>query len=508
MTDNKDDDKIVPFTQKPKDANDLWLGTEEEKKKLLDSITNAEPVTYNISLFPGREQEEAAVPRLKEMNEKYAFIKSLGGKPKVMEYMYNDVEGKDTIQFIEPNDLITRHCNETMTGPKGSEVILLGKWWLSQTWRNEYETVTFEPNKNPGGYEVTLNNGEVKRYFNMWEGFGVEPIHYGWPLTIRHIWKILCNKDKEKFKYVMRWMAWAVQNPGTRAEVALVFKGRKGAGKGIILTSLKRIFGTHGITISNRDHLTGKFNQHLDNKTFLFSDEAYHPGDKEVEGILKQIITEPYFTVEGKFQNARQARNCLHIVFASNEDWVMPITADERRYFVNEVDNMYCKNGVNYIKSKKYFKELWDELDNGGIESMLYYLQRMDIRGWHPRNDIPETSELLKQTYISLRKPEKAILELIEEGIFPGERDSTGRYTIQSSKLVKYVQEMDVAYNKVGSRQIKEMMDKLKVIQERNEQFKYYVFPKLSTLKSNWNRTICKVDWKDDFDWEVKTEIY
>jgi len=163
---------------------------------------------------------------------------------------------------------------------------------------------------------------------------------------------------------------------------------------------------------------------------------------------------------------------------------------------------------VNYIKSKKYFKELWDELDNGGIESMLYYLQRMDIRGWHPRNDIPETSELLKQTYISLRKPEKAILELIEEGIFPGERDSTGRYTIQSSKLVKYVQEMDVAYNKVGSRQIKEMMDKLKVIQERNEQFKYYVFPKLSTLKSNWNRTICKVDWKDDFDWEVKTEIY
>jgi len=501
-----EEDRIVPFKGKPKDANDM-LATEEDKRKLLESIENAVDMTPNISLFPGRNEEEDAVPELKKMNTKYAFIKSLGGKPKVMEYMYNDVEGKDTIQFIEPNDLITRHCNETATGPKG-EVILLGKWWLGQWWRREYETVTFEPNKPPGGYDITLNNGEVKSYFNMWEGFGVEPIHYGWPLTIRHIWKILCNKDKEKFKYVMRWMAWAVQNPGTRAEVALVFKGRKGAGKGIILTSLKRIFGTHGITISNRDHLTGKFNQHLDNKAFLFSDEAYHPGDKEVEGILKQIITEPYFTVEGKFQNARQARNCLHIVFASNEDWVMPITADERRYFVNEVDNMYCKNGVNYIKSKKYFKELWDELDNGGIESMLYYLQKMDIRGWHPRNDIPETKELLNQMYVSLRKKEKIVLEFLEDGVFPGIRDSNGRYVVTSSVLTSFLQNIDPSYGKVSGKLLKEILGKLGVNQERTQENRIYVFPKLSTIKSNWNRTICKVDWKDDFDWEVKTESY
>ena len=41
--------------------------------------------------------------------------------------------------------------------------------------------------------------------------------------------------------YVIRWIAWAIQNPAAQAEVALVLIGFKGAGKGTLVRCLQRI---------------------------------------------------------------------------------------------------------------------------------------------------------------------------------------------------------------------------------------------------------------------------
>ena len=53
------------------------------------------------------------------------------------------------------------------------------------------------------------------------------------------------------------------RDPGERAEVALVFRGDKGCGKGTFADALKRCFGQHGLHISSSDHLVGQFNAHF-----------------------------------------------------------------------------------------------------------------------------------------------------------------------------------------------------------------------------------------------------
>jgi putative methionine-R-sulfoxide reductase with GAF domain len=62
------------------------------------------------------------------------------------------------------------------------------------------------------------------------------------------------------------------------------------------------------------------------------------PGDKAGESVLKALITEPVISIERKGFDVVQVRNCLHIIIASNSDWVVPAVADERRFCVLDVD--------------------------------------------------------------------------------------------------------------------------------------------------------------------------
>ena len=132
-------------------------------------------------------------------------------------------------------------------------------------------------------------------------------------------------------------MARAVQHPDLHAEVAVVLRGPKGTGKGTLGQILHRLFRHHAMQISNPAHFTGRFNGHLVDVLFLFIDEAFWAGDKVGEGTLKALVTEPTIPIEPKFVNLFQAPNRLKILIASNADWVVPATADERRYFVLDV---------------------------------------------------------------------------------------------------------------------------------------------------------------------------
>lgn len=58
-----------------------------------------------------------------------------------------------------------------------------------------------------------------------------------------HIRDVLADGDQEAEGYILNWAAWAVQNPGKRAEAALVFRGDEGTGKGVFLHALREIFG-------------------------------------------------------------------------------------------------------------------------------------------------------------------------------------------------------------------------------------------------------------------------
>jgi hypothetical protein len=66
--------------------------------------------------------------------------------------------------------------------------------------------------------------GDVKSdEYNQWGGFVVEP-RRGWRKMRRlmhHIWKVVCRRDREKFRYAVRWLALALQHPDLLPETVL-----------------------------------------------------------------------------------------------------------------------------------------------------------------------------------------------------------------------------------------------------------------------------------------------
>jgi hypothetical protein len=169
----------------------------------------------------------------------------------------------------------------------------LADWWLTRKDRYTYDGIIFH---------ASADGGAPSDEINLWRGYGVKPNPEGdWTLMRNHVRKIIANDDPANFNYILKWLAWAIQNPTKHCEVALVLLSEeKGTGKGFLGRTMCRLFGAHGLHISNRGHLVGRFNAHFMQVGLLFSDEALWPGHKDDEGVLKALITEPSLMVEPK----------------------------------------------------------------------------------------------------------------------------------------------------------------------------------------------------------------
>lgn len=121
-----------------------------------------------------------------------------------------------------------------------------------------------------------------------------------------------------------------------------------------------------------------------------------HRPSKAGEGVLKQLVTEPQIAIERKFFDSVMARNCLHILIASNNDWVVPAGPDERRFFVLDVDDSRQQDPA-------YFDPIYAEMDNGGREAMLHDLRKVDLRCFNIRE--PPASKALGEQKVQSLDP-------------------------------------------------------------------------------------------------------
>lgn len=463
----------------------------KRNKSIEDLINEAESGEIDLSLFDVQDDRI-----LKDMNDKHAFINSVGGRPMVLSYVYNDVYEKEVIEFRTPDAIKTQYSNRSVELISGDKIkyIELGVWWVKNKERREYETIIFDPSKPK----------EFNKCLNLWDGFSLEPQKGSWKKMKKHIWDILSNKDPVKFKYIIKWFSWAVQNPQDRAEVCLVFKGKQGSGKGLVLTQFTELFGQHGQQIAQREHLTGKFAGHLKTIVFLYADEAYYPGDKEVEGNLKNLITENKVTREAKFMDPVLDKNRLHIVMSTNNEWVIPASYDSRRFFINQVDDRYAKKRSSDSVRKKYFDPLWKEMTDGGRAAMLYDLLNYNLLGWHPRDDVPETEELRRQQHMSLNRVDKYLLEFLENGSLPAINAGYGYYRTTSRAFIAFVDELNKDNQKLSERaKVLAVKELGAVTGERAAKGRYLEFPSLREMREQWDRKYPTGDWDIDEEWHL-----
>jgi len=249
--------------------------------------------------------------------------------------------------------------------------------------------------------------------------------------------RILGNGDPQAGEYIERWIAWCIQNPDKPCGAILVLQGDEGTGKGTLALALMEIFGTHALPISSPDHLLGAFSGHLQHCVFLFLDEAFWAGDlRKVEGRLKHLVTEPYILIEPKYVTPFLVPNLLHMLLASNEDWVVPAGRTARRYAVFKVSKEVMNN-------QRYFRALRHEiLNEGGAAAMLWDLQRMDLGDWSPL-ELYQTQALVEQKRRSLRGLDRWMEVLLQRGILPAPLSPKYPNRCCSEDLLRHAQQYD-----------------------------------------------------------------
>ncbi|MBB3332737.1 hypothetical protein BDK63_003640 [Halomonas campaniensis] len=470
-----DDGVIFRVITGPNEIAASVLDKPDPKRYALDQIAKA--------------KTEAIDPTLAEMNSKHAVLLQEGGKTRVLSWERTELDASRQVPVLQSfDDFRNRYMHRRVivgTNDKGHPTEKpLGKWWLEHPARREYLALRFFPGRPE----------EMDGYLNMWRDWAVTPRPGDWSLMREHIRRILANGDDACADYIECWASWAIQNPGEPAEVALVLKGGRGTGKGIFARALKHLFGQHGLQVNSPAQLTGRFNAHLRDCCLLFADEAIAPGDKAAESVLKGLITEPELTIEGKGVNLVQARNRLHVVMASNEEWVVPAGIDERRFAVFEVSSEHAQDS-------DYFKAIADQLKGGGLAAMLHDLLSMDLGDWHPRRNVPQTDALHAQKAASVTGVDAVFLDLLRAGEIPARRwVNCSMPFIATSDLRDYAQQRlrrdDVTLNAAN----KLLRDLGFEYQDRSRP-RGFVLPPLPEARAAWDRVRMPMQWDDLTDW-------
>jgi hypothetical protein len=352
-------------------------------------------------------------------------------------FFVSEVDGEVSISRVEKDGTLTNFSlddfqlllsnNFVDVGNKHVPII---RFWLAQPCRRTCKIV-FEPKR-----QILANE------YNLFRGFAITP-RKGYQKQrrlLRHIWEIICKRDKIKFKYIIRWLAWSVQNPDRHAEVVVVLMSEaEGCGKSTVGQVMLDIFGQgkgrHGLLVDHKDQLLGKFNSHLETTCFALGEEVLWAGDHSTADALKSRITASKIPIEEKYRHRREVPNHLHVMLTTNHTWAVPAGVQARRYFVTEVSDEVAQD-------KSWFDPLYRDLKDGGTSEFLNFLLTLKLGNWHPR-EVPKTIELAQQQVLSAGSVEQWLLACAEMDAMAGKAE------ISSAELGSIIstQELYEAYS-------------------------------------------------------------
>jgi hypothetical protein len=318
-----------------------------------------------------RELSEAQALRLKEMvpsfedkvlrefNKRYAIVRTSTTYVLIQKTDTTfELDSRKSFVYFHENDFFL-----TSDGKPKNKAL----FWLKHPLRRTYENIVFDPAR-PGDYEDS---------YNIFKGFAVVPAQGNCRLFWQHVKEVICSNREEHYSYVRKWMASVVQKPSLLA-TALVLRGLQGTGKNKFVDYFGKIFGRYFLTVTNLEHVCGKFNSHLKYAYLIHANEAIWGGSKKEIGAIKALITDPTIIIEGKGKDAIPVGNCRHLIVSSNEEWAVPMDMDDRRFFVLDVSS-FRKRDI------EYFQLIDNEMLTGGLEALLDDLLHEDLSDFDPR---------------------------------------------------------------------------------------------------------------------------
>lgn len=340
--------------------------------------------------LPGQPEAAKANP-VTALNRDHAAV-MIGGKFRIV------VEKEGSFEVFPPDELHKLNANNRVKVPGKATTEPVTAAWMRHRDRRTY-----------AGGLVFNPEGAPADAYNIWRGWAVQPDpNASCDLFLAHVRDVICAGSERDYRWLLGWMAHLVQHPEQKPGTAVVLRGDKGAGKDTVGHYLGALFPRHHVTISQPDHLTGRFNAHMETAFLIHLEEGYWAGDHRAEGVLKNLITCQTLEIERKGIDPYKIDHFGRLLITSNAEWVVPATPGERRFFVLDVSPARAKDTA-------YFGAIWKEQAQGGAGALLHFLQSYDLTGFDVRNP-PETAALTRQKLEGLRNVEAWWHDRLSEG--------------------------------------------------------------------------------------------
>jgi hypothetical protein len=324
---------------------------------------------------------------LDEINDRYAIVYM--DSVHAILHETRDEKGRRKRSFLTELTFKRKFSPKTLQASGRGKPLTQAEVWLDWENRREYAGLCFAPEREPRF-----------GYYNLWSGFTVEQVtpekandrqKRGLAMFLEHAKENVCGGDEKLYAWLMTYFAHMIQKPYERPLTTLVFKGSKGTGKNALVDRIGFLLGhAHYIVAHNSRYLTSNFNGHMDSCLLLILDEAFWSGDKGADSQLKGLTTSKEILIERKGKEPYTVDNLARVVVIGNEDWLVPASADERRYAVFEM-------GEKRKQDSAFFAEMRMILDEaGGAGLLLNYLKTWDL-AQADVNTAPKTKALLEQ---------------------------------------------------------------------------------------------------------------
>jgi hypothetical protein len=336
-------------------------------------------------------EPETVVNWVGELNRRFALVRH-GTKLVIVDFQTPSMSGRGVaygIGFLDVAGFRSMLNGRFAPFQKaGEKQRALSDAWLAHPQRRQYEGLVYAP-----GEELSPD------MLNLWQGFAVAPVEGDVSPWLDVLYALV--PDELERRYVLRWIAWKIQNPGGVPDTILIFKGAKGTGKNSLFDPLILLFGRHAMLADDPELIAGRFTWHLMSLSFAVLDEAVFVGDPRQADRIKSRVTAKTMHYEQKGMDPVQGVNRCAYVMLTNHEYVWPATSDERRAVVTEAGEALRGNLEFWSRY-----HLWAVGD--GPAALLHYLQQVDLTGFNPRV-IPKGEALRKQVeQTALRSPAAA----------------------------------------------------------------------------------------------------
>jgi len=265
-----------------------------------------------------------------------------------------------------------------MSEDENPKQINVPREWLKDERKTTVENIDYMPGK-PQIFENKLN---------IWHGMGVDR-KTG---EIKPWLDLLENnvQDEKLRIFILRWLAFPLQNLGEKLTTFLHISGPAGAGKNAILLPFRKIYGDDNYVEIGLKNIASNFTSIYAQKQFLNIDEVHASSPQEslsIYNTLKHLTTSEKIIVNTKGVPEYAVRNCVNVVTTSNYIDSLRIESGDRRTVAVPFSPI-----IDRKNDRKFWGEYfaWNEGDG---PSFLYdYLLRYDLGDFDPKGWAPDST--------------------------------------------------------------------------------------------------------------------